>query len=706
MARYAITIFLSAFLMFQVQPLVGKFILPWFGGSPAVWTSCMLFFQIVLLAGYSYAHWITSKLSLRGQTVCHLALLIGSLAFLPISPDETLWKPSGDEAPIGRILLLLLATIGLPYFLLSSTGPLLQESFRRETGKTPYRLYSLSNVGSLLALLSYPFVFEPAFTLQTQIKGWSALYVLFVLSCGYCAWAFSRGAAEGEALAAGDLESAVEPAQSIAPPGARDILLWLALAACGSVMLLATTEQLCQEITSVPFLWVLPLALYLLTFIICFDHERWYHRELFRLLLVAAVAGVFYTSFVGGLKMWQQMAIYSATLWISCMICHGELVRAKPAAKHATLFYLLVSAGGALGGVLVAVVAPLVLRDLWEYTMGLAATVVLAFVAPSRESRVAERPSLERWLFASTMSLTVGAALTWEILEYQDRPVSTETNLETTRNFYGVLHVNRVENTYEEDPNGPYRELIHGRIQHGFQYLDPDKRRMATTYYGPDSGIGVAINNHPRRLASDEGERTLRIGVVGLGCGTLATYGEAGDTIRFYEINPQVVRISDEYFTYRKDSRATLELVLGDARIKMEKERADHHPQEFDVLAVDAFSSDSIPMHLLTKECLTLFKQHLKSDGLLCLHISNSYLNLSGVARGIGEALGYETARIYAASENEIGTNTSTWVILTTNRDFLDSPKVQERIKPWTDSDPPPLVWTDDYGSLWQVFED
>ena len=297
MARYAITIFLSAFLLFQVQPLIGKFILPWFGGSPAVWTTCMLFFQVVLLLGYSYAHFITSAFSLRVQQVVHLVLLVGSLASLRIAEVAEAWKPSDPDAPILHILGLLTATIGLPYFLLSTTGPLLQESFHRETGRTPYRLYSLSNIGSLLALLSYPFVFEPQLTLRTQLLAWSAGYVVFVLVCGWCAAKFTAAAAPSTDTNA--VAAPVAASRSEARPPIGDILLWLSLAACGSVMLLATTNQLCQEISSIPFLWVLPLALYLLSFIICFDHERWYDRFSFLVLLASAVVMIYVVIYLG-----------------------------------------------------------------------------------------------------------------------------------------------------------------------------------------------------------------------------------------------------------------------------------------------------------------------------------------------------------------------------------------------------------------------
>ncbi len=343
MLRYALTIFLSAFLLFQVQPLIGKVILPWFGGSPAVWTACMLFFQVLLLCGYSYAHLVTSRLSGKGLAALHGVLLLLALWFLPVAPGEG-WKPTGGEPPIVRILGLLTFTIGLPYFLLSTTGPLLQEGFRRETGHPPYRLYALSNVGSLLALLTYPFVFEPQLTLHTQVLAWSAGYLVFT---GLGLWSvlvfFRRwGVPNVPADDAG--------APAAERPATAQIMLWLALAACGSVMLLATTNQLCQEVTSVPLLWVLPLSLYLFTFIICFDHERWYHPGTFTVLLVVALALVCYAMFFGKeVSVWGQLAIYSAALFVCCMVCHGELVLSKPAPQHATLFYLMVAAGGRWG---------------------------------------------------------------------------------------------------------------------------------------------------------------------------------------------------------------------------------------------------------------------------------------------------------------------------------------------------------------------
>ena len=727
MARYAITIFLSAFLLFQVQPMIGKYILPWYGGGPAVWTACMLFFQVFLLAGYAYAHGVASRFSASVGQFVHWGLLGVSLIFLPIAPDAPFWKQFTGEMPVLQILGLLAATIGLPYFLLASTGPLLQESFRRETGHPPYRLYALSNVGSLLALLSYPFVFEPQLALRTQIVSWSAAYGLFAALSAWCVMGLARGAG----TPAADAEPA-QPAADVAVPAPvqprlRDVTLWLALAACGSVLLLATTNQLCQEVTTVPFLWVVPLALYLTTFIICFDHDRWYQRSIFLLLLIFAILGASYALFEGTrLNLWKQLVLYCGAMWVCCMVCHGEMVRARPSPQHATLFYLMVAAGGALGGVLVAVVAPLVLSDFLEYQIALFATVLLAFLAAYRDAAGDAIKPTSVWIAGGAVTTAVGLAIIGVVTGNQSADDLGETNLETTRNFYGVLRVKKSTNFDGE--LGPYVELVPSRLRHVLKWRDPPFDKLPTTYYGEPSGIGLAIKHHPRRAGAeasgettDPEERsettdasqaneqpggTLRIGVVGLGCGTIASFGRPGDLIRFYEINPAVARIANQYFTYCKDSKADVEIVLGDARINLERELAADGSQRFDVLAVDAFSSDSIPMHLLTRECAELYWKSLKPDGLLCLHVSNRFLNLEGVARGLAEVLGCECVRIYSEGDAAEGIYDTTWLILTNNSAFLETPAIRDAIAPWTESDPPPLVWTDDYGSLWQTLRE
>lgn len=696
MARYPVTIFLSAFLLFQVQPLVGKVILPWFGGSPAVWTACMLFFQMLLLGGYAYAHAVNVKLPPKALAVVHGVLLLVSLAWLPIAPAES-WKPAGSEMPVLRILGLLVFMVGLPYFLLSTTGPLLQESFRRETGRTPYRLYALSNVGSLLALLSYPFVFEPSLALQMQTLLWSIGYATFV---GLGLWStFSFVRIWNLAPAAAE----IAPSEVSAPrPSPKQLGMWLALAACGSVMLLATTNQLCQEVTSVPFLWVLPLSLYLLTFIIAFDHDRWYPRNALIVLLAVAVMLGCWGMFAGNdLKVWQQMALYSTTLFFCCMVCHGELAQSKPAPRYATLFYLMVSAGGALGGIFVAVVAPLVFSGYWEYPLGLLATVGLALLAS--QQRADGTLELPRPLWVMGGAVVVALSLAVGVVLFR-QGAGVQTTLETSRNFYGVLRVNR-EEALDSD-NGPMNELVHGTIQHGFQFLDPELRHMPTSYYGHASGVGMALDFHPRRRAEKPDDRTLRIGVVGLGSGTIASYGEKGDVIRFFEINPEVVRLSDKYFTYRKDTAAEVDVILGDARINLEREQQADSPDKYDILVIDAFSSDSIPMHLLTRESVELYLDRLKPDGILCIHIANQYLDLSGVVLGIAQSLNMPCVLTEAEGSAEQGTNATTWVLLTQNWKFLNDPAVAPHLKPSWPVRGKPLLWTDDYGSLWQVLSE
>ena len=707
MLRYPLTIFLSAFLLFQVQPLVGKMILPWFGGTPAVWTSCMLFFQVLLLGGYAYAHFVTQRLPPVVLAVVHGGLLLLSLLYLPVAAAPS-WKPQGSETPILQILGLLVFTVGLPYFLLSTTGPLLQESFHRETGRPPYRLYSLSNIGSLLALLTYPVVFEPQLTLRMQSVGWSIGYATFVALGLWSTVALVRIARPvpvpisavptGTSAATSTVETA-----TAARPSLGLVLLWLALAACGSLMLLATTNQLCLEVTSVPFLWVLPLSIYLLTFILTFDGERWYHRGTMLMMQAVAVLLGCYALLQGHeMGALSQMAIYSSILFVFCMVCHGELAQSKPAPQYATLFYLTVSAGGALGGVLVALVAPLIFSGYWEYPLGLLTTVAMTFVASLVRSEKKIKLPKPAWIVGGAVMVALLLGITLLMVRRSGVLPST---LETSRNFYGVLRVHR-ENSLQHDL-GPSNELIHGTIQHGMQLLDPDKKNWPTTYYGHESGVGLSIDRHPRRSAENPDDRTLRIGVVGLGTGTLAAYGKKGDVLTFYEINPEVVRLSDKYFTYRRDTPAKVNVVLGDARLTLEREQLKQNgPPKFDILAIDAFSSDSIPMHLLTKESVQLYLDRLQPDGILAIHTSNRFLDLSAVVLGIAQELNWPCILINTPEGKSVGVNPSTWILITQNWKFLNDAKIRTVARPSWPTSGEPILWTDDYGSLWHVIED
>ncbi len=654
--------------------MMGRYILPWFGGGPAVWTVCLLFFQVLLLAGYAYAHWLGARKSTRFQATLHLALLAASLLFLPIRP-AAFWKPVSTADPSSRILLLLAVTIGGPYMLLSATGPLLQRWFTfGEPGKSPWRLYALSNFGSFLALLSYPFAVEPFFRLQTQVWMWSVLYVVFAALCGWTAWRMSA-AAEPVSMSIANGER----------PNVTTILFWLGLATCGSILLVSTTNQISQEIAVNPFLWVAPLAIYLLTFILAFESDRFYRRAAFAIAAgVFAQIGCLAPSTSGALTLRMQLGLYLIVLFITCMLCHGELARSRPEPRYLTTFYVVIAAGGALGGAFVALVAPHVFTEFLEYPIGLAAACLLGFVGWLRTGAFAQwtignfsvRLPLMALLFGGLAAI-VGA------VTYTYQPA-----IASARNFYGILRV-----THRTDKNGLFRELRHGRTRHGFQYRYAPQRSWPTSYYGPHSGVASALN------AIEKPDR--RVAVVGLGAGTLAAWGRPSDTFRFYEINPDVEEIARTWFTFLKDSTAKTEVVLGDARVELERELSEGRTGDFDLIAVDAFSSDAIPVHLLTKECADIYQRRLAPGGLLLLHISNRALNLEPVARGMAQYLGWKPVLLISGDDRDTGESSSTWVLITENKDFLDRTGFGKQSSPWRNRSP--ILWTDDFASLWHV---
>jgi hypothetical protein len=676
--RLPITIFLSAFLLFQVQPMMGRYVLPWFGGGPAVWTNCLLFFQVLLLAGYAYAHWLGSRSSTKLQGSLHMALLAASLVFLPIAPRVDLWKPATSADPSGRILLLLVMTVGGPYLLLAATGPLLQRWLHMsEPARSPWRLYALSNLGSFAALLSYPFAVEPFVRLHTQIWMWSVFYVVFAGLCGWIAWQMRTVTPEPAEI---KQEAAARPT-----PGT--ILFWLALSMCGSILLLATTNQISQDITVNPFLWVAALSIYLLTFMLVFQSERFYRRALFAAAggVLAPIACVVPSASVS-LSIETQLAIYLAALFVACMVCHGELARSRPSPRYLTAFYLTIAAGGALGGIFVALVAPHVFTEFSEYPVGLAGACLLGFTGWLRTGALAlwtrgnfgVRLPLMALLLGGITSIMAGVTM------------SNLPSVTSARNFYGILRV-----MDKADRNGPLRELRHGTIRHGFQYLTGPQRSWPTTYYGPHSGVATVLTalQRPNR----------KVAIIGLGAGTMAAWGRLGDTFRFYEINPDVEAMARTRFTFLKDSGARTEIVLGDARVQLERELAAGSSHDFDLIAVDAFSSDAIPLHLLTAECGDIYRQRLKLGGLLLLHISNRALNLEPVARGLAQHLGWQPFLLVSGDDYNTGESSSHWVLITDNAEFVERSGLGHGNSPWTNR--APLTWTDDFASLWHVLK-
>jgi hypothetical protein len=817
---FGLTILLSAFLLFQVQPLIAKQILPWFGGSAAVWTSCMLFFQLALLGGYAWAHWLAGQ-PIKRQIVLHAGLLLVSLAVLPIIPSVR-WKPAGGDDPLLGILGLLTATVGLPYFLLSATSPLLQSWYSRANGGAmPYRFFALSNAGSMAGLLTYPIFVEPNLTNRHQAWMWSGCFIAFVIAFAIVAFR-SRNAHE--------VVTPVEKlAQSAAAPGAIDKLLWCALAACASALLLAFTNHLTQNVAAIPFLWVLPLSLYLLSFILCFDSDRWYLRRFFAPLAVVVLGAMAYALADGGnfksLKI--AVALFSTALFVFFMVCHGELAKRRPAPRYLTSFYLMVSVGGAVGGLLVGFVFPYVLPALIDLPIVLALTAFLFvwllwndysdrtreklldenfLTAPQDKfvmtillvgavafagSRIAmakyngapaflsgdyDAPVLLAFVAVSVfcllwrsrgdvdpggeqgdriVTIAIGAAivafLAWRVLGAMywkaaplgagddDWPIlgglagfeafyllwrSRETLNNNAivcaaalafacgltgymarqtwdavgnsrllkRNFYGALVV------YDQDTNGgmgPVRVLRHGTINHGEQFLWPQNLRRATTYYAENSGLGLALRS--LRL-----EGSLNVGSIGLGAGTTAVYARPGDRYFFYDINPIVPIIASTQFSFLEHCYGEHQVILGDARLSLESELKRGINRHFDLLSVDAFSGDAIPVHLLTREAFKIYWQHLRPDGVLAVHVSNLYLSLAPTVALAAQADGKQAMEINYDGDDDREETASEWVLVTSRKGFFDRDEIKSvatKIQPI----PGLREWTDDYSNLYKI---
>ncbi|MFM1827552.1 MAG: hypothetical protein RLY67_933, partial [Pseudomonadota bacterium] len=721
---YALAVLLSSFLLFLVQPIIAKQIVPWFGGSASVWSACLSFFQLVLLAGYAYSD-VVQKIAARRQSILHAALLIISLVSLPILASAD-WKPSGDEVPLLRILGLLALTVGLPYFMLSTTGPLIQSWFAREQlsperAQRAYRLFALSNFGSLLGLVAYPFAIEPFIGIEEQAWIWSSLYMAFVavvVWVGLRAVRRASGAARSEPIGApptrtvherdsgqgtqetdGDLEKVkgIQPGAAIHPPGWADYALWFSLAGTATLLLLAISSHITQNIASIPFLWVMPLSLYLLTFVLAFEGRGgrgWYDRSTYLLpsMLIAAFMGWGLVAEDGLMGVTEAVPLYLLGLFLVSFFCHGELAGAKPAARYLTRFYFVLALGGAAGGLTVSLLAPSVAPFYWELPFGLMLVGVLGAWVIMREPR----PSLLapiRSLFLASAGASIGIVAFYAYEQYQ---TAFYNNIVASRNFYGTLRVNE---SHYRGLDAPVKRLVHGVILHGLQSTDPKLQGKPTTYYSNASGTGLAIQYLQRTKPNE----AIRVGVVGLGVGTLAVYGRSGDHYRFYEINDDVIRFAQEEFTYLGQSAAEISFALGDARLQLEREA----PQQFDLLVIDAFSSDSIPVHLITAEAFEVYRKHLKPDGAVAFHVTNRFLRLSPVVQQIAHNAGYMT-KLLSHDPDDEGTNallaSSDYVVVTRNKAMLED-KAIRAAETEIPNIPGLRLWTDDFNNLLQVLK-
>ena len=581
------------------------------------------------------------------------------------------WKPTGQEDPTLQILGLLAASIGLPYFILSTTGPLVQSWVSRSlVGTNVYRFFSLSNLASLLALVSYPFLVEPRAALVLQAKVWSVGYALFAVCCVGAGIYFSMKAGRNAQAVA-----AQAPTASHSPtPGLRSHLTWLALSAMGSWLLLAITNHITQNVAAIPFLWLLPLTIYLLSFVLCFESDRWYSRKRFvlptALLLAACAYGLLPD--VSGFGLRTAIAVYASGLFFFCMFLHGELAQMRPAPQHLTRFYLMLSVGGAMGGIAVGLLAPRALPAYYELGIGFVLTALLA--AGILGTRL-------RWP-AAILAALCGYCL---VLQVQDDVRDSRT---MARSFYGTVLTADVR---RDDPADNVRQLYHGSVKHGEQYLAPARHREATTYYGATSGVGLAI--------AQARPENRKVGLIGLGAGTLAVYGQAGDRYRFYEINPQVIDLAHTEFSFMRDSKAHIEMVQGDARLSLEKES----PQNFDVLAVDAFSGDSIPVHLITREAMAVYLRHLQPQGVIAFHITNRYLSLAPVVLAIAKAHGLQAVLVHDKAEGS-PLRATDWVLVARDPAMLQQ-EALKRVASAIVARPELGVWSDDFNNLFAVLK-
>jgi hypothetical protein len=696
---YGTAVLAGAGLVFQIQPIAGKLLLPSFGGGASVWTTCMFFFQSMLLAGYGYAHLLTKLPEPRRQAIVHASLLVISMLFLPVSIAAEEF-PGGASDPARRIFLTLLVSIGFPFVMLASTAPLIQKwSSITRPARSPYRLYALSNIGALLALLSYPLLVEPNMSLRTQALVWSVGYAGFVVALLAAA---SRVCGRHDRLAERFRDDLAKESRLISEDASTALGagLTVCLSASGVVLLLAVTNEITQNLAPIPFLWILPLVCYLLTYIICFSGEQWYDRAIWgSLFVVAASSLIILHFFATSFPIVPVVVAYLLVLFCACIVCHAELYRLRPGARQLTGWYLLIALGGAMGGAFVSVVAPAIFVRYWETLAGVFLIYIIFGIVVLRDGRDRRRNraarnapawqvALERWAIRLFVIGWVSGLFLLPAVAVQLNTLRVEYDVASSRNFYGLLSVRNVISD-----GAARRILVDGTTIHGFQLLEEAARTTPTSYYGANTGIATVMENIERTGAG------LRVGVVGLGTGTLAAYGEATDELRFYELNPAVVDAANRYFSFLRDSRASVDIVLGDGRISMERELRQSGSRQYDVLVVDAFNSDAIPVHLLTLEAFELYWLHLKAGGVLALHLTNNYLDLVPVASSLGGRLGKEV--ILITTPKDVGVSAAAdWVLLLEDAGWVAGRVTADGSASELTLPGMERVWTDDYSNL------
>jgi hypothetical protein len=725
---FAVTIFVGSALLFWVELMIAKMILPKFGGAPAVWNTCVLFFQATLLAGYAYVHVTPFRLGLRGQLLLHTLLFVLAVLVLPVAVTSD-WAPPGGAAPGPWLLGALLTSAAIPFFVVASGAPLLQRWFHYtgyRRADDPYFLYATSNAGSLLGLLAYPFLIEPFISLRAQSWLWSAGFVVLAALTVGCGFSAMRRIRPGPARPKGvSMRSRGSPHTARGPIAVRERARWMVLAFVPSSMMLGVTTYLATDIASVPMLWVLPLALYLLSFILAFGRlPAWFHRLLVIALAVVAVAQAFVIVAGTVQSVPKLIGLHLVGFFLAAIVCHAELARRRPPAVHLTEYYLWLSLGGVLGGVFNTLVAPVLFVSQTEYPLMIVLALVLMppairaagktaraldFVLPALIGLLAfglaywwgnAQPSWQYGMPAAACllfmrrPLRIGLAVASLLLAGQLLPGQCSV-LYRERDFFGTHRV-------LANPQNHVHWLIHGRVEHGAQRYVPDPlaRSQPLLYYFPTGPIGQVFASLHRESPPRQ------VGVIGLGAGALAAYAKKGQHFTFFEIDPAVARIArnPDYFTYLSEGTGAYRVVLGDARLSLAREPAGR----YGLMVLDAFSSDAIPVHLLTVNAIELYLEKLADDGLIALHISNGYFDLEPVVGAAAATLGLavlsqkEDPRLIPAAEQRAGKRPSHWVLLARrHRDFgilAADPRWRRPATPAGFA-----AWTDDYSNLLRV---
>jgi hypothetical protein len=719
---YAAAIFLSAALLFAVQPMFTKMVLPRLGGTPSVWSVAMVFFQAVLLAGYAYAHALTSYLPAKRAIIVHLAVMIAATLFLPLAIAPWWGRPPADATAAFWLLGLFTVSIGLPFFALSANGPLLQAWFARTdhpAAANPYFLYAASNIGSFLALLSYPFVMEPLTSLGQQRWGWAVLFVVLIALIGWCGWLMLRSPRR--------VETPAEQASSEPAPTWANAARWIVLAAVPSALLISVTAHISTDIAAAPFMWVIPLALYLATFVIVFSTKPILRQE-----WMVAIEPMFIVGLVGVMVldirqyMFAQLALNVATFFVITMVCHGELSRSRPAPQHLTAFYMWMSAGGVIGGIFAGLIAPNVFSWVIEYPALIVLAILcrpgvimptdtrtrLLWLAAAAVVAVVAFPGLtERYVTdEKTFYWTIGAMLVAAgLVSREPLPFAAVIAVvfiignaykpdsevrETMRSFFGVHKIT-------ETADGQYRVFLHGTTIHGAERLRDDAGEPITgpppmiSYYHVNSPMGVTVKAVRERVGGP-----IRVAVVGLGTGTFACFSQPGDSFKFYEIDASVEKLARDAsrFRYIKECAPDVPVVLGDARLTLAES-----PDTYDLIVLDAFSSDAIPIHLMTREAMATYVSKLAPGGIVIMHVSNRHMELASVVAGIAHANGLIsrfTNRAAREDEDDAKYIFTSTVVISARREADFGALLEDA--DWTVIDPPAgqRIWTDDYSNV------